>query len=248
MMPPATLCFFSKISPSYLSRKAFEAGGAGAPTPEGVVLAPGAADAPAPEPSQYNPHHHHHLRGGERDGTAKPFVKGGDSIMSKTTSGLTTFEDDLDVAFDAGGVHRAAAGASSGNPGGFSLPDGSSAFKSTTDYGSEFSDDDESLGSMVSGNESLPVSHRSETGPDSVAGQIWRMLCSLDDLVLEVKVRRAAATQERGRQEGEVLCSWPATAVTYLDTWCVACHQSPRERPCVMDVDQSPQQNQQQAA
>ncbi|CBJ29872.1 hypothetical protein Esi_0163_0066 [Ectocarpus siliculosus] len=190
MLPSARRAELSRqyFDNSYLSRKAFEAGGAGAPPPEGVVLAPGAADAPAPEPSQYNPHHqHHHLRGGERDGTAKPFVKGGDSLMSKTTSGLTTFEDDLDMPFHAGGVRRSAAGASSENPGGFSLPDGASVFKSTTDYGSEFSDDDESLGSMVSGNESLPVSHRSETGPDSVAGQIWRMLCSLDDLVLEVK-------------------------------------------------------------
>ncbi|CAM9180735.1 unnamed protein product [Ectocarpus sp. 13 AM-2016] len=196
MLPSARRAELSRqyFDNSYLSRKAFEAGGAGAPTPEGVVLAPGAADAPASEPSQYNPHHHHHhhhhRRGGERDGTSKPFVKGGDSTMSKTTSGLTTFEDDLDIAFEGGGGHRAAAGASSGNPGRFSLPDGASAFKSTTDYGSEFSDDDESLGSMVSGNESLPVSHRSETGPDSVAGQIWRMLCSLDDLVLEVKANR----------------------------------------------------------
>lgn len=130
-----------------------------------------------------------------------------DSVMSKTTAGLTTFEDDLDMGFDAGGVHRATAGASSGNRGGFSLPDGGSAFKSTTDYGSEYSDDDESLGSMVSGNESLPVSHRSEAGPDTVAGQIWRMLCSLDDLVLEVKVRWRRGHAFQARERDKVLCS-----------------------------------------
>lgn len=54
----------------------------------------------------------------------------------------------------------------------------------TTDYDSEFSDED-SLGSMLSEESSL-----SRTSvPDSEAGQIWGMLCSLDDLVLEVKVR-----------------------------------------------------------
>lgn len=135
-------------------------------------------------------------RGGAADARRKPFGKGAaGSIRSRTTAGLTTFEDDLDSGFGSsgrpglggGGGHQD--GSSSASHGGFSQHHhggggGPSPFTDSPGYDSEFSDDD-SLGSMLSGD-----SPRSRSSvPDSEAGQIWGMLCSLDDLVLEVKVR-----------------------------------------------------------
>lgn len=138
-----------------------------------------------------DPHHQEHLDDGGADGRRKPFGKGaGGSIRSRTTAGLTTFEDDLDSGFGSGGGGRPSlgqGGSSSIGHGGFSHSQehgGPSPFTDTPDYDSEFSDDD-SLGSMLSGD-----SPRSRTSVhDSEAGQIWGMLCALDDIVLEVKVQ-----------------------------------------------------------
>lgn len=174
---------------SYLSRKAFEGGGAGAPLPESAI----SGAVPNLDP---HPHHHHHLDDdGGTDGRRKPFGKG-DSIRSRTTAGLTTFEDDLDSGFGSwgGGGSRTSlgqGGSSTTSHGGFSQQHGGgpSHFTDTPDYDSEFSDDD-SLGSMLSGD-----SPRSRSSVhDSEAGQIWGMLCSLDDLVLEVKVEYACSS------------------------------------------------------
>lgn len=181
---------------SYLSRKAFEGGGAGAPLPEGGPI-PG---APVP-----NLDHHHQHRyvgsdsggggGSGADGRRKTFGKGATgSVRSRTTAGLTTFEDDLDSGFGSAGVGGGrpslgqAGGPSPTSHGGFSHSSqqqhgGPSPFTDSPDYDSEFSDDD-SLGSMLSGDS--PRSRSSVS--DSEAGQIWGMLCSLDDVVFEVKV------------------------------------------------------------
>lgn len=162
--------------------------------------------APAPVPEHvYDPHQHLHRGGGGeggggggRDGRRKPFGKSAGSARSRTTAGLTTFEDDLDTGFGAagpgasgggGGLHHdfGRGGGSSRDPEMLSHQRRPSPFKDSPDYGSDFSDED-SLGSLASGL-SQTLSSMSSVIGDSSAGQIWGMLCALDDLVLEVKVR-----------------------------------------------------------
>lgn len=171
-----------------------------------------------------------HAGDGAKDGRKQSFAKGaraagrgaGGSIRSRTTAGLTTFEDDLDTGFATGGggsggkpTHSRLHGSSASHVGlsqeqqhGMQSP-----FKDAPDYeDSEFSDDDEddneTMGSMMSG-ESPGGSFSG--APDSAAGEIWRMLCSLDNLVLEVKVgvskrtrssHKACRSEERERERG----------------------------------------------
>eukprot|EP00903_Cladosiphon_okamuranus_P008860 g8483.t2 len=180
---------------SYLSRRAFEGGGAGAPVPEGAPI------PPAPLPDLELNHQQYLDDGGGVERRRKLFGKGAaGSIRSRTTAGLTTFEDDEDSGFGStrggggGGrpsLEHGGGGSSSTSQhshGGFSRSPqhgGPSPFADTPDYDSEFSDG-ESLGSMLSGD-----SPRSRTSvADSEAGQIWGMLSSLDDLVLEVKANK----------------------------------------------------------
>lgn len=149
-------------------------------------------------PQQQPPQQPLHAAGGTRDGRKQSFVargaqpagKGAGSIRSRTTAGLTTFEDDLDSGFGGGAAKPPAHGPSASHVGlsQQQQQQGSSNFKDAADYDdSEFSDeeDEDTLDSMLSGES---PSRASVGGPDSAAGEIWRMLCALDNLVLEVKV------------------------------------------------------------
>ncbi|CAM9110628.1 unnamed protein product [Pylaiella littoralis] len=184
MLPSARRAELSReyFDNSYLSRKAFEGGG------EGVAHA-----------------HDHAYGGGGRDGDdcELPSTKCGGSSLSRTTAGLTTFDDDVDGSRFGGGGGGGRGGRSRLGGHGERLRNQrdlgaaglspqhhqrqtTSSFKDVPDYESDFSEDD-SLGSMLS-EESQGVSTTSRSSVlDTAAGQIWGMLCSLDDLVLEVK-------------------------------------------------------------
>lgn len=181
MLPSARRAELSRqyFDNSYLSRRAFE-----------VENASGGAGG---EQSQHN----HHQRGGGSSGGSRPsFGKEHGSIRSRTTAGLTTFDDE-DMEVDAGGGYGL-------RPPGQGQARGTSPFRDVpghhgggymSDLDSEFSDQD-SLGSVRSGesNEAYVPSAGSSGGASGIryanshAGQIWNILDRLDDAVLEVKV------------------------------------------------------------
>lgn len=196
------------LNTSYLSRRAFEGG----VPPDGGAAVPG---APPPE-HIYDPHKQMIRgsgsvgggsegggKGSGRDGRKQPIGRGAPgSFRSRTTAGLTTYEDDFDSGFGtatsgAGGAHEYGHAGHSG----LSHQGRPSPFKENPDYGSEYSDDD-SLGSLASG-VSQPLSTMSSVVADSSAGQIVGMLCALDDLVLEVKV----SVWSGGKHQGKVVPS-----------------------------------------
>lgn len=187
MLPSARRAELSRqyFDNSYLSRRAFE-----------VENASGGAGA---EQSQHNPQQ----RGGGSSGGSRPsFVKEHGSIRSRTTAGLTTYDDE-DVDMDSGGGYslrpagQAQAQARGTSP--FRVIPGRHGGGYMSDMDSEFSDQD-SLGSMRSGDSSGPYIHSAGSSggaggiryTNSPAGQIWNILDRLDDVVLEVKVGNAS--------------------------------------------------------
>lgn len=192
MLPSARRAELSRqyFDNSYLSRRAFEldpTGVSGVPYP-GVGIEPSQhlhhQHDPLPKPHQQHPHQHR---------SRAPFGRDGGSVRSRTTAGLTTFDEDLDIDDYGGGGRRRPSDHHHRN--GEDSPD-SHHFRSAAEADeaeSDFSDQD-SLGSVRSG-DSYPSSKSYGAGiryANSAAGQIWNILDRMDDVVLEVKVREVS--------------------------------------------------------
>lgn len=181
MLPSARRAELSRqyFDNSYLSRRAFEVD---PNAPGGCVAASSGAVA----------EQHHYPQQQQRNGR-QAFGKNG-SVLSHTTAGLTTFDEDLDTD-DFRGENRTKVASrqhmSRGVGGAVnlgSLPFGEFAKDHIPVDDSEFSDDD-SLGSVMSGDSQPSTTYGGGIRySNSAAGQIWNILDRLDDVVLEVKV------------------------------------------------------------
>lgn len=186
MLPSARRAELSRqyFDNSYLSRRAFEVD-PNAPCGGAVAASSGAVAE------------HHYPQQQQRNGR-QAFGKNG-SVLSHTTAGLTTFDEDLEDTDDFRGGNRSkvpgrqlmSRGVGGGGGGGTSgsLPFGDFPKDHIPVDDSEFSDDD-SLGSVMSGDSQPSTTYGGGIRySNSAAGQIWNILDRLDDVVLEVKVR-----------------------------------------------------------
>lgn len=182
MLPSARRAELSRqyFDNSYLSRRAFEVD-PNAPGSGGVSSSGAVAEQ-----------HHYPQQQQQRNGR-QAFGKNG-SVLSHTTAGLTTFDEDLDTDDFRGGnrgkvaprqhMSRGVGGAATLG----SLPFGDFHKDPIPVDDSEFSDDD-SLGSVMSGDSQPSTTYGGGIRySNSAAGQIWNILDRLDDVVLEVKV------------------------------------------------------------
>lgn len=187
MLPSARRAELSRqyFDNSYLSRRAFEVD-PNAPCGGAVAASSGAVAE------------HHYPQQQQRNGR-QAFGKDG-SVLSHTTAGLTTFDEDLEDTDDFRGGNRSKAsgrqligrGVGGGGAGGgatlASLPFGEFPKDHIPVDDSEFSDDD-SLGSVMSGDSQPSTTYGGGIRySNSAAGQIWNILDRLDDVVLEVQV------------------------------------------------------------
>lgn len=184
MLPSARRAELSRqyFDNSYLSRRAFEVD---PNAPCGGVSASSGAVA----------EQHHYPQQQQRNGSRQAFGKNG-SVLSHTTAGLTTFDEDLDADdFRGGNRSKVASSRQQHMSRGVgaavtlgSLPFGEFPKDHTPVDDSEFSDDD-SLGSVMSGDSQPSTTYGGGIRySNSAAGQIWNILDRLDDVVLEVKV------------------------------------------------------------